>query len=473
MSKAGFIFIVIYAILTENLSAQASWKLWASGLPAGVFPKLTVAPNHDIYYGLTGTTGPKGVLYRGNTQDPMGIFSQLPAIPLPNSVTNNIQILICNQNNDLIAGIFRSNAADPFLFLFDHNTQTWQSVVVDFLPSLGAFCAARSDDGHLWIGSKWSYIYKSTDHGKSFARIDESALVKLNYPCYYPSWSGNPSDGAIYSINVDGTGKIYAGTEGAGIIYSEDDGTTWHPADLNACKLNAAFEKDSASPLKALSYTGNLGAIGFTKDNELIFNGTNMWAIGWKQELGFADLKNKFAIQSQGFPDYFISSGLQVTQIVSTQNGVLFLHSGSNASVAGTVGIYSSLDGIHWNLLNTGISGNGNTGQAQGSLAVDGNQVFMATTDGRIWNLDASTLTKTNQSNRTNFNLFPNPVAESIFILTDAFHIGTQFQIFNSYGILVHIGEISSLKTSIFVNELVPGIYFIKMNGVQRRFIKI
>lgn len=181
MKGVEFIFIVIYLFLTVNSSAQASWGLWTSGLPAGIFPKLAIAPNHNIFYGLTGTPGTKGIVFKGNTTDPMVIFKQLPTIPVSARITNNIQTQICNQKNDLIAGIFRSNAADPFLFLFAQASQGWKSVVVDFLRNLGVFCAARGDDGPIWIGTKWSYIYKSTDHGSSFNRIGESGLVKSNY----------------------------------------------------------------------------------------------------------------------------------------------------------------------------------------------------------------------------------------------------------------------------------------------------
>lgn len=116
MNRVGFIFIVSCLFLIVNLSGQASWKLWASELPAGVFPKLAIAPNHDIFYGLTGTPGPKGIVFNQNTTDPRGKFKQRLTFPVPASNTNNIKTRIFNQQNYLIAGIFRSNAADPFLF---------------------------------------------------------------------------------------------------------------------------------------------------------------------------------------------------------------------------------------------------------------------------------------------------------------------------------------------------------------------
>lgn len=118
MKRVGFFFVVIYLILTVNLSTQASWKLWASGLPAGEFPKLAIAPNHDIFYGLTGTPGPKGIVFNQNTTDPRGKFKQRLTFPVPASNTNNIKTRIFNQQNYLIAGIFRSNAADRFIFYF-------------------------------------------------------------------------------------------------------------------------------------------------------------------------------------------------------------------------------------------------------------------------------------------------------------------------------------------------------------------
>jgi len=149
MKGEGFIFIVICLFLIVNLSVQASWGLWANGLPADVFPKLAFSLYHDIFYGLTGTPGPKGIVFKGNTTDPMGIFNQLPTLAVSIIITNNIQTLICNQKNDLIAGTSRSNAADLFLFLFDQASQIWQSVAVDFLPNLGAFCAAQIDESGL------------------------------------------------------------------------------------------------------------------------------------------------------------------------------------------------------------------------------------------------------------------------------------------------------------------------------------
>ena len=386
------ISITLFFIYFNTFSQTPTWQLWASGLPQGVFPKLSIAPNHDIFYGLTGVGNAalKGVIYKANTSTATGTFTAMPTIPFPASVTNNIQIIECNANNEPIVGIFRSNSADPFLFKFDNISNTWSAVPADFLPVLGAVSMARSPNGTLWVGAKWTWVFKSTDNGVTFKRIDETPIVKNAYPCFYPTWGGNPSDGAIYSINVDKNGRVYAGTEGAGVIFSDDEGITWHPADLFACDANNSALRNANSTMKPISYCGNLGAIGFTANNNVIFNGASMWSLNnWSQNLGFADMTAKTVTQAQGFLQYFIGSGLQITKIVTTTNGKVFLHSGSNASVAGTIGIYTSTDGINWTLFNTGITG-ANDGQTQGSLAVDSNKVFMATHDGKIFMYDAS-----------------------------------------------------------------------------------
>lgn len=84
----------------------------------------------------------------------------------------------------------------------------------------------------------------------------------------------------------------------------------------------------------------------------MIFNGTNLWAFNWKQSLGFADMDQHKVYEVNGFLPYLITAGLQVTKIVTTDNGHIYLHSGSNSSTPkDSVGIYTSLDGINWHLL--------------------------------------------------------------------------------------------------------------------------
>lgn len=460
-SSSILLLITIFSFIEASFAQQKKWELWATDLPQGAFPKLAVSKNHDIYYGLVGTSSTKGIIYKSNTLLSKGHFEAMPIIPIPKSITNNIQEIICNDNHEPIVGIFRSDIAEPFIFKYNFSNNSWLPVHVDFPPVLGAFCMAKSPNGNIWVGAKWSYIYKSTDQGNSFKKIDETAIVKNNYPCYYPAWGGVPSDGAIYSINVDQKGRLYAGTEGAGIIYSDDDGTSFHPADYFACQSQNATLKDSLSPMKALSYTGNLGALGFTKDDKLIFNGTNLWAFNWKQSLGFADMDQHKVYEVNGLAPYLISAGLQVTKIVTTDNGHIYFHSGSNSSTPkDSVGIYTSLDGINWHIFNDGISSQ-ITSQSQGALAVDGNMVYFATHDGKIWRYDASTTTSNHQPIiENNIKTFPNPARQKLFFEPQLEH--QIISIYHSNGSLVQTSTITNQQ--IDMSTLPNGLYYYKID---------
>ena len=385
--------------------AQSSpWKLWASGLPAGFRPRLAVAPDHSVYYGLL-SGGALGVIYKGSSAlASSGSFSALPAIPYV-SITNNILALTTSANSEPVVGIFHNQAAqnltDPIAFVLDAGSQQWITATVTIPAQLGVFAMARAPNGDLWFGAKWSRVYRSVDNGRSYTAINETALVAAAASCYYPTIGGNPSDGAIYSINVDRRGWVYAGTEGAGVIYSTDNGVSWQPVDAFACDPAHPTQHNLSSPMEPITHTGNTGAIGFTIDNNVVWNGTNPYNYpNWSSSIGYADVSAHVAGPVNGFVPFFIVGGLQTQKIVTTESGAMFLHSGTNSSFdpnppppPGTnfysKGIYTSSDGHNWVQANSGLPG-GNNGGAEGSLAVDGDRVFTATINGQIWYLDTN-----------------------------------------------------------------------------------
>lgn len=330
---------------------------------------------------------------------------------------------------------------------------------------------ARAPDGTLWAGAKWAYVYKSTDNGHSFTNIDESAIVKADFPCYYPSWSGYEYDGAIYGINVDRNGRVYAGTESAGMVYSDDAGISWQPADFHPCKDSDPAQKDSSSAMMALSIGGNCSGIGFTADNKLVWCGANMWALGWQNELGLADFDNHTVSPFLGFPAYLIQLGQQVSKIVTASNGQMFLHSGGNAMATG-VGIYTSMDGVHWTAFNNGITGQ-NDNQSQGSLAVDSNLVFMATHDGKVWRYvlpDSSSSTKT-PSTRAPISIFPNPAASQIEIIPEAgLNTDLDLEIFDRTGRMVLRIKGSEGQNTVDVSTLPEGVFYLRIRANKQVF---
>lgn len=391
-------------------ASAAGWQLWASGLPGGLHPRLAIAPDHTIYYGVQATGGTRGIIHRAdNALAPSGSFTALPVIPYV-SITNNIQALTTNAQSEPVVGIYHYyngsdpngnllHLNDPIAFVYDRTQNQWIAATVTVPAYVGANAMARAPNGDIWFGGKWTRVYRSIDGGRSYTAIDESPLVQANAPCYYPSLIGNPSNGAIFSINVDARGWVYIGTEGAGVVYSADNGVSWQPVDVYACLPGNPTQHNPSSPMEPVTRTGNTGAIGFTLDNQLVWNGTELFAYpNWTSSIGYADLNTHTVSPVSGFLDFFISRGTQVSKIVTSANGTLFLHSGANGSFDPnppppplsslySMGLYSSPDGIHWTRFNDGITGI-NDGGAEGSLAVDGYRVFTATADGKIWCYD-------------------------------------------------------------------------------------
>jgi len=461
--------IIIISALSLHCTAQSAWTLWASGLPSAHFVKMSVAPNHDIFY-----AGSQTVIYKANTTSSSGLFSAMPTIPVPTSVQNNIETVICNVNSEPIVGIFRSNSADPFLFKFDNFTNTWNICSVNSLPNLGAFCSARAPNGDLWVGTKWAYVYKSIDNGLNFSQIDETPIINSSYPCYYPTFgNGCTSDGAIYSINVDGNGRVYAGTECGGVVYTDDAGITWKPADFHPCQTANPALKDSFSAMNPITGAGNVGAIGFTSNNNVIFNGPRMWTLGWNSSFALADMTAHTVTQSTGFVSHFIASGLQFTKIVTTSNGRIFMHSGRNLSLVGPpIGVYTSTDGINWTLFNTGIT-DPDDGTDNSSLAVDGNKVFFSSIYGNVWMYDASSglgvdgLTGVQSAKL----LFPNPATNTLTFTNISGK--TIIKIYNTLGKIVMEKEIEN-EVALDITQLVGGIYtVIEEDSLGRSYHKV
>jgi len=463
MIKPGI--LSIYFILHYGFfSAQTpTWQLWASDLPTGVYPRMTVAPNHDIFYTLLGAGSNLGYIYKANTQDATGDFNALPIIPRPATIQNNIVALGCNKWSEPLAGIYRSEINDPWLFRYDLAEGRWDTATAPFNPTLGGHCIATSPDGTIYVGTRWANIYKSNDDGRTFEIIDETQAVQSAYPCYYPTWNGSTYDGAIFSIQVDRNGRVYAGTETAGVIFSDDQGVNWHPADFFACRPEDNTMKDSNSAMIALALSGNVAGLGFTHDNQLVWTGADMWTLGWKNKMGYADMDLHTVSEVQGLPDYLIQTGQQVSRIVTTDQGQMFFHSGSSNG-ATEIGIYTSWDGIHWSLLNDGITG-ANDGLSQGSLAVDGNKVFMATHDGQVWMFQDTvgvSGTEKSEPEIPGIQLYPNPSSDRISIqLTSAMPVeNLQIEIYTLPGYLALKQQVLDRNSfEVDVSMLAPGIY--------------
>jgi hypothetical protein len=143
----------------------------------------------------------------------------------------------------------------------------------------------------------------------------------------------------------------------------------------------------------------------------------------------------------------------------------MFFHSGTSNG-ATQIGIYTSWDGIHWSLFNDGITGQ-NDGQSQGSLAVDGNKVFMATHDGKVWMYeDTSLINGTKEIHQENsiIPIFPNPASSYVeFKISGTSEaIVDEVRIFNFLGQpVLNLSDFGEISHRVDISGLSPGMYYL------------
>jgi hypothetical protein len=399
-----------------------SWTLWASaqnGVVAGNYPKLAISPaTHELYYSYyirpSSNTDPLGTVWQCSLNDPTRTFSLMPQTGLvlpPRPATGgvpNVFSLTTSAAGEPIVGCTSLNNYNTStkMYRFDTASNQWVAPTLTAyagqnIPVLNPYEAmyslTRGPNGTIWGGGQFGLVYRSTDNGKTFTVLDESKLLAQTDPAYYPTRNnGAGNDGAVYSIRVAPSGVVYAGTESAGVIYSPDNGTTWHPLDYDYTNLNSTMGR--------ATNVGNVAGLGFMASGKIVIQGAPGQSNYPPQDASHVDLyladPASHTIQTAGtFSQYFFG-GQQVSQIVTDSNGTLFLHSNiatiTSGGTAQPGGIFTSTDGLNWSEFNSGIAStfylsasnqwiDTNGHGAEGSLVVDGNNVYMATTDGNIW----------------------------------------------------------------------------------------
>ena len=288
-------------VLTHGAPAVASppltgsWSLWASaanGVPYGVFPTLAYSPEtRTLYYSTRYTPSPSdtlGTVWSCKLNGSAPAFTRLPqtglVLPTPKTGTaiTNVFSMTTDSLGEPIIGTGapgNTNSAQTGqtkLYRFDTASNQWVAPpltayagqnIPTLQPNNLMYQLTRGPDGTIWGGGQWTKTYRSTDAGKTFTVIDEKSLLAQTDPAYYttgyPRMAGG--DGAIYGIRVAPNGYVYEGTETAGVIYSPDNGATWHPLDYDYTNPNSTMAR--------ASNVGNVAGLGFTKDGKIVVQG--------------------------------------------------------------------------------------------------------------------------------------------------------------------------------------------------------
>ena len=215
----------------------------------------------------------------------------------------------------------------------------------------------RGADGTVWGGGQWGKTYRSTDGGKTFTAMDEHALLAKTDPAYYttgyPAVAGG--DGAVYGIRVAPNGYVYEGTETAGVIYSPDNGATWHPLDYDYTNPNSTMARDPN--------VGNVAGLGFTKDGKVVVQPPSCHPAPPPTPPPPLPHRPR-PPHPEAAPASRLLLRLQdVHTITTTPDGTLFINTGRNTLASGapaTGGIFTSTDGLNWTMFNTGLTSTDN-----------------------------------------------------------------------------------------------------------------
>jgi len=115
--------------------------------------------------------------------------------------------------------------------------QFWQST--DGPPS-ATTCMVSNSKGHIFVGTPFSKVYRSTNNGTTWEPFDQG--IDDGGPNWFP----------VNQLVIDAQDRLYAAVNGLGLLRSSDDGRTWS-------KLNVGLDIGSNSRI-SVSVKSSAGA---------------------------------------------------------------------------------------------------------------------------------------------------------------------------------------------------------------------
>jgi chitodextrinase len=250
--------------VNTNISNSSSQWSRVNGVPGNLsVTSITVDPNNsNIWYLGTGEQYTAGdVVGTGvyKTTDGGTTWNSVN-IPAAGSATFNY-----SATNLFLSGIFYVN--DVIAWNNGGNTELYVGV--------GAFVYGDASNPSNWLGLQTAGIYRSTNGGTSWSRIEQSNMSHVqNSETYYYI----PND---FEIGADNT--LWMGTignafgQGGGRVYSTTNGTTWteaaasplansdrvelEPSASNANKLYALTEGSGTAPVNIYETTNKFSSV--------------------------------------------------------------------------------------------------------------------------------------------------------------------------------------------------------------------
>lgn len=382
-----------------------------------------------------------------------------------------------------------------------NNNGNWQSVN-GFAAGEIVYTMAYSNNA-IYAGTWGGKIYKSTDNGQTWTRINNNMFVGFIwslavdsdnlifaateqgvYKFNGTSWALTSLAGIdVHSVSIGktlSTKVLYAGTWGFGMYKSTDMGTTWTPINNG---FNGYLAINSVIATSAnIAYTASFGGGVY-----VTINGGGLWT---KLNVGYDFVWSVAAIPAINPFNTKLFAGTYGDGLYRSLNGgttwskvtnlnapfiysVVVDNTGKIYVASWTTGVFSSSDnGDTWTSL-----GMGGLGVSAILVNPETNDVYIGTKEGKIFLSKSGSLTSVNDNDQlvpTKFELnqnYPNPFNPSTvirFAIPEAgrFHLRVYNILGQEVATLVD-GELSSgiHKVNFDASKLSSGVYIYKLTG--------
>jgi len=251
-SNGAIIYLGSSSKVFKSIDFGATWMDVSTGLGHGVIQALLYDGNNLF----AGTPADFAGIYRSTN----GGTSWTPAaagLPIASDLRSLISFsgfLFAGMNGD---GIYRSSdRGDTWAKVDPNNSLLAQELVL-------TFCVK---DNALFAGAAKG-IYKSTDGGATFQRILNGFPTNINVTAYSLTVSSGNIIAAV-TVSFSPTSALHA------IFYSSDNGSTWHQANL---PINATAVTAVASDGSSLAYAGVFGQSSSVTGLYKSFDGGVTW----------------------------------------------------------------------------------------------------------------------------------------------------------------------------------------------------
>lgn len=293
-------------------------------------------------------------------------------------------------------------------------------------------------------------VFKSNDNGANWTNITGTLPVSTTFP--------------VTAVTANST-MIIVGVESKGIYYTLDSGVTWTQAnsgwstsmfyrqllivgsDVYACSQDGVF-KSSTSSFLWTSVTNGLPGLPISirriyNDNDTLYLGTSTSGIyrSVNQAANWTSLNTN------------LTQGFRVSSILEKNDTLYFASNGAANNV-----YMSPKNTINWSLVATGLASSPN------DIIFSNSNLLSATgADGPYIYSGITSSIDENTSTNLHVNIYPNPFSSQLKFIFPQLQVNTVVKLFDVHGNQIKNINFSGINLIIDREELVNGVYFLKI----------